>query len=103
MSCRECGSPFPLSHYGDCRVATGLKPAVQPQDGTELYYAHMEADRNEAEDAYFNARPQLARTLAEQSIFRAGFERAYAKLWPLAIIKIDEGSEGKSESLYDAK
>lgn len=61
----------------------------------ELYYAHMESDRSEAEDAYFKARPQLMRTPAEQSIFRAGFERAYAKLWPLAIIQIDEGSEGK--------
>lgn len=51
-------------------------------DSTELYYAHMEADRNEAERAYFNARPGFGEL--ERSIFRAGYERAYQKLWPLA-------------------
>lgn len=25
MSCQECGSPFPLSHYGDCKAATGMR------------------------------------------------------------------------------
>lgn len=50
-------------------------------DSMELYYAEMESARNEAMDAYFAARPQLMRTLAEQSIFRAGFERAFNLLW----------------------
>lgn len=57
-------------------------------DSIEQYYAHMEADRNEALDAYFAARPQLLRTGVLESVFRAGFERAYAKLWPLAIIAL---------------
>lgn len=48
---------------------------------SELYYAAMEADRAGAEDAYFTARPQLLRTAAEVALFRAGFERAYSKLW----------------------
>jgi hypothetical protein len=59
-------------------------------DQNELYYAHMEADRNEAEAAYFNARPELMRTIQLATLFRAGFERAYAKLWPLARMQIDE-------------
>lgn len=50
-------------------------------ESTELYYAEMEAARNTALDAYFIARPQLARTHAEESIFRAGFERAFAASW----------------------
>lgn len=48
---------------------------------SELYYAEMEAARNEAEDAYFKARPQLIRSFAEQALFRAGFERAFRLLW----------------------
>lgn len=66
-------------------------------DSTELYYAHMEADRNEAEDAYFAARPQ-ADTHGNRAVFRAGFERAYAKLWPLAIIQIDEQQRAAQET-----
>lgn len=50
---------------------------------TELYYAMLEGQRATAEDEYFNARPQLMRTLAEQALFRAGFDRAFAYLWPL--------------------
>lgn len=48
---------------------------------SELYYAEMEAARNEAEDGYFKARPQLLGTATERSLFRAGFERAFQKLW----------------------
>jgi len=51
------------------------------EGNTELYYAEMEATRNELEDAYFAARPQLMRTITEQCLFRAGFERAWAVLW----------------------
>ncbi len=54
-------------------------------DTSELYYAHMEADRNEAEDAYFKARPALSRHPVEVKLFRDGFERAYAKLWPVVV------------------
>lgn len=57
--------------------------SVKP-DTSELYYAHMEADRNEAEEAYFKARPQ-ADGLYSRQLFRAGFERAYQKLWPAVI------------------
>lgn len=28
MSCGVCGSPFPLSHFGDCRAATGMVPPM---------------------------------------------------------------------------
>jgi hypothetical protein len=50
-------------------------------DNIELFHAHLEADCNEAEDAYFKARPQIIRTFREEALFRAGFQRAYAKLW----------------------
>lgn len=50
-------------------------------DSTERYYAEMEAARNTAMDAYFIARPQILRTHALESIFRAGFERAFAMMW----------------------
>lgn len=50
-------------------------------DSTEQYYAEMEAARNTAMDAYFIARPQILRTHALESIFRAGFERAFAMMW----------------------
>lgn len=53
-------------------------------DKSELYYARMEADRAEAEEAYFKARPQ-ADGLMNRQLFRAGFERAYQKLWPAVI------------------
>ena len=48
-------------------------------DSTERYYADMEAARNEAEDAYFKARPQMLSTISERQLFRAGFERGFAK------------------------
>ena len=46
----------------------------------ELYYAEMEADRNEAERAYFAARPH-ADAMIPRKFFCAGFERAYRLLW----------------------
>ena len=50
------------------------------EDSTERYYADMEAARNRAEKAYFDARP--GRGLEEQSaVFRAGFERGFNLLW----------------------
>lgn len=48
---------------------------------SEFYYAEMEAARNEAEKAYFEARPQLLDTPTKRALFRAGFERAFEKLW----------------------
>jgi hypothetical protein len=50
-------------------------------DQNELYYAEMEAARNDAEYQYFSARPQLAYSLAQKSLFRAGFEKAFSLLW----------------------
>lgn len=50
-------------------------------DSTEIYYAEMEAARNESEQAYFEARPQLFATIADRTIFKAGFERGFQKLW----------------------
>lgn len=50
-------------------------------DSIELYYSELETARSESEDAYFKARPQLMRTLDEQTLFRAGFDRAFNKLW----------------------
>ena len=50
-------------------------------DRGEQYYAEMEAARNIALDAYFAARPQLANTIEQRSLFRAGFERAFSMLW----------------------
>jgi hypothetical protein len=77
------------------------------EDSNELYYAHMEADRNEAEDAYFSARPSLG-TDADKALFRAGFERAYTKLWNRARqlerenAELREALEGVLK-LYDTK
>lgn len=47
---------------------------------SELYYAEMEAARNEAEEAYFKARPQCD-TRAYRAAFKAGYECAFQKLW----------------------
>lgn len=46
----------------------------------ELYYAEMEAARNEAADLYFDARPQLD-PIRCRTLFEAGFERGFKKLW----------------------
>tara|TARA_B100000749_G_scaffold273372_1_gene256245 strand:- start:4018 stop:4323 length:306 start_codon:yes stop_codon:yes gene_type:complete len=43
----------------------------------EDFIANMEAARNDATDAYFNARPQLLRTRKEELLFDTGFEAAY--------------------------
>lgn len=37
----------------------------------------FEAARNEAMDAYFNARPQILRTRMLESIFESGFRMAW--------------------------
>jgi len=66
-------------------------------DQNELYYAHMEADRNEAEKAYFEARPSLGAEV-DRALFRAGFERAHAKLWPLWIIQLNEQQRASQET-----
>lgn len=53
-------------------------------DNTEIYYAEMEAARNSACDAYFEARPYLERDSERaqyKALFYAGFERAFAMLW----------------------
>lgn len=50
-------------------------------DTTERYYADLEHSRAFAEDEYFKARPQIFRTAALQSTFRAGFDRAFEILW----------------------
>ena len=48
---------------------------------SELYYAEMEAARNNAEDDYFSVRPQLSRSDVQQMLFRAGFERGFQFNW----------------------
>ena len=45
--------------------------------GYELERAQMEAARNEAEDEYFKARPQIDCN-DRRKVFDAGFERAWA-------------------------
>lgn len=50
-------------------------------DQIELYYAEMEPARNDAEDKYFNARPQLAGTIEQRTLFKAGYERAFKMMW----------------------
>lgn len=59
-------------------------------DTTEMYYAEMEAARNDAEDAYFAARPHLSHAIHERDFFRAGFERGFKLLWDR------RNAEGKS-------
>lgn len=49
-------------------------------DSTELYYAEMEAARNSACDAYFEARPMI-NTPERREMFKNGFERAFKQLW----------------------
>lgn len=50
-------------------------------DSSERYYAEMEAARNQSEDAYFDARPELMKTVQLATLFRAGFERAFHLHW----------------------
>lgn len=50
------------------------------EDSTERYYANMEHARNYHEDEYFKARPQ-ADYIANRTLFKAGFERAFKFLW----------------------
>lgn len=54
------------------------------EDSTERYYASMETARNYHEDEYFKARPQADR-IANRTLFRAGFERAFNFVWQRAL------------------
>lgn len=47
MSCGVCGSPFPASHYGDCRAASGRvapMPHGSVEDGHGNAWAKCKAD-----------------------------------------------------------
>jgi hypothetical protein len=55
----------------------------------------MEAARNEAEQAYFAARPPLDAPICHDT-FRAGFERAFALLWTHARAGFTNSGEVKS-------
>lgn len=50
---------------------------------SEIYYAEMEAARETAEQAYFEARPQIVSS-SSRVCFRAGFERAFRLMWTRA-------------------
>lgn len=53
-------------------------------DSMELYYAEMEAGRNDAENKFFAARPSLdsgPEPELYRKLFRAGYERAFHRLW----------------------
>lgn len=65
-------------------------------DTTEQYYAEMEAARNDAEDAYFNARPLMG-SHNDRAQFRAGYERAYRRLWKPAAAAAPAGVTGPIE------
>lgn len=43
----------------------------------ESLLAIMEGERNAATDAYFNARPQLRRSIEQERLFEAGFLRGF--------------------------
>lgn len=49
----------------------------------ERFIACLEAYRNEAEDAYFKARPQID-TIQNRTLFKAGYSRGFEKNWPLS-------------------
>ncbi|HXJ56412.1 MAG TPA: hypothetical protein VNU68_07080 [Verrucomicrobiae bacterium] len=49
-------------------------------DSTELYYAEMEAARNEVIDAYFEASPKFDYPFPREA-FKAGFERGFKVMW----------------------
>lgn len=61
-----------------------LRRGQSSPDTTELFYAHMEADRNAAESAYFDAR-KLLDCDNNRVLFRAGYERAYRRLWDAVV------------------
>lgn len=63
-------------------------------DQSELYYAEMEAARNEAEKTYFDARPTLD-TKIHHLIFRVGFVRGFNLLWDKQQSAADRMSEQK--------
>ena len=49
-------------------------------DTYEESVIEFEAQRNDAMDKYFNARPQLFRTREKECIFEAGFRMAWGSL-----------------------
>ncbi len=63
----------------------------------ERYYAEMESARNISMEAYFAARPQLFKTIEQQCLFKAGFERAFAMLWTRALA-VEEATSSQRES-----
>lgn len=69
---------------------------VTASNTIEQYYAEMEAERAHAEDEYFRARPNLQRSRPEEELFRAGFERAFRRLWkpPAPVSGEKQGVEG---------
>lgn len=79
--CATCGAPLPLGPPCNCCHGAPPSSKTESSDSTEQYYAHMEAARNTAEAAYFDARPLLDREGTPVETFRAGFERAYQLLW----------------------
>ena len=75
--------------------------------GYELWRATMEAARNSAEDAYFEARPQIDCN-DRRKVFDAGFERAwdaalaqdhFHKLGARLAELLDEGQFAECEAL----
>lgn len=59
------------------------------EDSTERYYASMEHARNYHEDEYFKARPR-ADCIANRTLFRAGFERAFNFVWQRSVNAEDD-------------
>lgn len=65
--------------------------------GYEMEKAEMEGARNEAEDAYFEARPQIDCN-DRRKVFEAGFDRGFEKSRP----KFPHGlSDGQIDSIAE--
>ena len=60
------------------------------KDDAELYYVEMESARHFAEEAYFAARPHTD-SLHNRTLFKAGYERAFAALWHQRSTRTSEG------------
>lgn len=69
-------------------------------DNTERFYAEMEAARNSSMDAYFEARPQLFRTIGQETLFKAGFERAFQMMWNRTLT-VEEVTEAETKGDAD--
>lgn len=78
MSCPECGSPFPLSHYGDCLLATAR--FFVPQNAQEAPVA--------VQQAMPAPRLQLRWTPAEPNEFRCNWACHYELVLPLREVDI---------------